>query len=103
MVDVNTIEVGNVEAALKCCREMVESHFPHHREYQAAALALELDRINRALTLDFDRQCAAISEVLSLIDGMADVEDRPGGEGVRPNVFMRIEQLLEGHRQGTQP
>ena len=35
----------------------------------------------------------ALANISEAIDGMADVEDRPDGAGVRPNIFMRIEDI----------
>lgn len=40
------------------------------------------------------RYYQALDEITDLTDGMADVEDRPDGEGVRPNIFMRIDAIV---------
>lgn len=64
------------------------------------------------------RYYQALDEITDLTDGMADVEDRPDGEGVRPNIFMRIDAIVaealaknpapcgsseSGARTGSQP
>jgi hypothetical protein len=42
-----------------------------------------------------------LDAIASEIDGMADVEDRPEGAGVRPNVFMRLDTLIEAVQGAT--
>jgi hypothetical protein len=76
----------------------------------AAALSAERAHGERERGLRDQRITAlerALEAIRSDIDGMADVEDRPDGEGVRPNVFMRIDALIDAvmplHRQRHGP
>jgi hypothetical protein len=51
-----------------------------------------------ALSVDekfIKRLVSALEQIRDEIDGRIDVEDRPDGSGVRPNIFMRIDQIIE--------
>ena len=40
-----------------------------------------------------------IAAALDELEGYEDVEDRPNGEGVRPNLAMRVAMILRGEDQ----
>lgn len=42
-----------------------------------------------------ERLHACLNGIRDLVDDRVDVEDRPDGEGVRPNIFMRIAQRID--------
>lgn len=58
-------------------------------------LAVDIAVSDARRLADAARLKAALEEIRDLIDGMADTEDVPDSIEVRPNVFMRIDQIID--------
>lgn len=64
--------------------------------YRARVPAADIEPVVDVQRARAERLEKALRDIWETIDGMADTEDVPDSAEVRPNIFMRIDQIIDG-------